>query len=296
MHTAFRRTISIAALLSAALLLAPAHALDADSIIFFGDSLTDTGRNGRTAPVIWTEILRTDTSITAGADYAIGGATTSNQPSAAFGDSSYLGQVKGFIASGTPVTANEAAEIWIGTNNIQIGAAHGVAPTTIASRASADVRAGIAQLAEAGVHRIVLLGVYDLSLTNAFILAGVDTLAVRDAAAAASQLYNAQLAALSVPGTSIQFFDVASFIYHLQSNAAAYGFQRILPLAPGVACDATCQQTSIFDDTIHLSARTQTLIGDYVASGNPIYNGLAFGYGGIVDDLAKSAVSAPIPQ
>ncbi len=295
MRIAFCLSAATAALLSA-LLPAPARALDADSIIFFGDSLTDEGRNGRTAPVLWAEVLRADTSITAGANYAIGGATTSNQPSATFGDSSYLGQVNSFIASGTPVTANEAAGIWIGTNNVQIGAARGVAPATIASGASADVRTGITQLVGAGVHQVALLGVYDLSLTNAFIPAGVNTLAVRDAAAAASQLYNAQLAALSVPGASIQFFNIASFIFHLQSNAAAYGFGQILPLAPGVACNAVCQQTSIFDDTIHLSAHTQTLIGDYVASGDPIYNGLAFSYGGIVDDLASSAVSAPIPQ
>ncbi len=293
MRVALCLPVAVAALLS----IAPAaRALDADSITFFGDSLTDEGRNGRTAPVLWSQVFRTDTSITAGANYAIGGATTSNQPSATFGDSSYLGQVNSFIASGTPASLNAAAGIWIGTNNVQIGAARGVAATTIAAGASSDVRTGIAQLAGVGVRQVVLLGVYDLSLTNAFVAAGVNTLAVRGTAAAASQLYNAQLAALSVPGTSIQFFNIASFIFHLQSDAAAYGFQRILPLAPGVACNATCQQTSIFDDTIHLSAHTQTLIGDYVASGNPIYNGLAFSYGGIVDDLANAAVSAPIPQ
>ena len=41
-----------------------------------------------------------------------------------------------------------------------------------------------------------LLGVYDLSLTNSYVAAGVGTPSVRANAAQASQLYNAQLAAL----------------------------------------------------------------------------------------------------
>jgi uncharacterized protein YhjY with autotransporter beta-barrel domain len=276
--------------------LAPsaARAYDYSSFIFFGDSLTDQGRAGQTAPVMWPAVLRTDTSITAGANYAIGGAITSNQPSAKFGDSSYLGQINSFIASGTPIQPNTAAGIWIGANNIQIGASQHVAPATIASSARADVATGIKDLVGVGVHGFLLLGVYDLSLTNAFLLAGTDTIATRSIAASASQQYNAQLAALSVPGASILYFNIANFINHLMTNPQAYGFTQILPLQPGAICNATCQRTSIFDDTIHVSAKTQALIGAYVASGDPIYNGATFTYGEIAENYASAIESAPM--
>ena len=91
------------------LIPAAARASEISSLSFFGDSLTDEGRNGRTAPVIWAGVLRNDLSITAGTNYAIGGAVTSSQPSAQFGDSSYLGQVNSFVASGTPVSAGAPA-------------------------------------------------------------------------------------------------------------------------------------------------------------------------------------------
>ena len=58
-----------------------AQAQQAPSLYFFGDSLTDEGRNGRTAPVIWSEVLRNDLSVTAGRNFAIGGATSGNQAS-----------------------------------------------------------------------------------------------------------------------------------------------------------------------------------------------------------------------
>ena len=164
----------------------------------------------------------------------------------------------------------------------------------MALNASADVQTGIGELVGAGVHSILLLGVYDLSLTNAFELAGTNTIAVRSAAASASQQYNAQLAALTVPGANILYFDIAAFINHLQSNPQAYGLQQILPLQPGVACNATCEQTSIFSDTIHLTSEAQTLIGNYVASGDPIYNGTFSAYGVIADNLASSSASATI--
>ncbi len=132
------------ALLAVLACLAPAvaRASDISSLFFFGDSLTDEGRNGRTAPIIWAGVLRNDLSITSGANYAIGGAITSNQPSASFGDSSYLGQVNSFVASGTPVSPGATAGIWIGTNNVQLGSIQRVAPTAITTAASRDVQTG----------------------------------------------------------------------------------------------------------------------------------------------------------
>ncbi len=95
---------------------------------------------------------------------------------------------------------------------------------------------------------------------------------------------------------NITFFNIATFINHLQENAAAYGFQQILPLQPGVACNATCQQTSIFTDTIHLTSKTQALIGNYVASGNAIYNEAPLVYGAIADNIANAAAVSSLPS
>ena len=273
--------------------LAAAHADPVTSYYFFGDSLTDEGRNGRTAPVIWAEVLRNDLSITSGQNFAIGGATSGNQASATFGNSGFLGQVNSFV-SGAPY-ANAAAGVWIGTDDVQLGAAH-IPAASIAATATQNVRTGLAAIVGAGVGTVSLLGVYDLSLTNAYELAGAGTPAVRGNAAQASQLYNAQLASLTVPGVTIRYYDIANFINQLQVNARAYGFTQILPLQPGQTCNATCQQTSIFADTIHLTSRTQTLIGNYVASGNPIYNSAGFTYGAIETNIASAAATAGIGQ
>ena len=274
----------------ASTLAGTASAQQATSLYFFGDSLTDEGRNGRTAPVIWAEVLRNDLSITTGQNFAIGGATSGNQASAVFGNSGFLGQVNMFVAGGP--YANAEAGVWIGINDIQAGVAANVAPATIAARTAQNVRTGLTQIVGAGVNSVALLGVYDQSLTNA----GANTIARRDASGSASALYNAQLAALTIPGATVQFYNIANFINQLQVNARAYGFTQILPLQAGQACDATCQQTSIFDDTIHLSSKAQALIGNYVASGNPIYNSAGFVYGAIEDNIASSAVAANAAQ
>jgi uncharacterized protein YhjY with autotransporter beta-barrel domain/phospholipase/lecithinase/hemolysin len=279
----------------AALAAPDAVLADPSSVYFFGDSLTDEGRAGQTAPVMWPSVYLAATGIGASVNYAIGGAYTSNQPSAEFGDMSFLGQVNAFVAAGSAAGPNPAAGIWIGTNNIWIQSGQGAAPASIATRAAADVATGIKTLVGDGVHQFLLLGVYDLSLTNAYYLAGDSTLATRAAAAAASQQYNAQLASLSTPGAAIQYFNIANFINHLMTNPQAYGFTTILPLMPGQACNAACEQTSIFTDTIHLTSKTQTLIGDYVASGNPVYNTANFTYGAIAANVESATASAPLP-
>lgn len=264
------------------------------TLVFFGDSLTDEGRNGRTAPTMWSEVLRNDLSITSGTNYAIGGAITSNQPTTAFGDASYLGQINSFVSAGGATNSTTGAGVWIGTNNIWQGASNHLSATAVATSAANDVQTGITQLRAAGVSTIILLGVYDLSLTNAYKSAGTDSAAVRSSAAISSQAYNTLLQQISTTNTNVVYFNIANFINFLQQNASAYGFTRVLPLLSGQSCDATCQQTSIFSDTIHLTSRAQQLIGDYVASGNPIYNSANFTYGAIASNVISAEASVPM--
>ncbi len=284
----------VLALLGIACWTAAARADDVSSLFFFGDSLTDQGRNGFSAPVLWSGVLRGDLGVTSGANYAIGGATSGNQASAVFGNSGYLGQVNTFLTSGAAVPPGTEAGVWIGTNDISIGTVQGLTPAQVASATTGNVLTGLGSLAGAGIHQVVLLGVYDLSLTNAYD-PKVDAPAVRSRAAAASSLYNSQLAAARVPGVTITYFDTAKFIAHLQANAAAYGFQQILPLQVGASCDAACQQSSIFDGPLHLSAKAQTLLGDYVATGNPVYNADPLTYGALESDIESAAAYAPLP-
>ena len=84
--------------------------------------------------MIWAQVLRNDLSITFGQNFAIGGATSGNQASALFGKSGFLGQVNSFVA-GAPYT-NAGAGVWIGTNDVQIGAAINVQPAVIAATAT----------------------------------------------------------------------------------------------------------------------------------------------------------------
>lgn len=284
-------TVGVAWLFAAALAAGAAQAADPSSMWFFGDSLTDEGRAGRTAPVMWPGVVRSDLGVAAGYNYAIGGSYTSNQPSPIFGDESSLGQVNSFLADHHTLGKNPVAGVWTGTNNIWIGSWEGKNPGGIAAGASADVKRGLTLLSGAGIHAIDLLGVYDLSLTNAYELANANTSAVRAAAAVASRDYNASLSTLQVGGATTAFFNIATYLTYLQRNAAQFGFTRILPLAPGEACDAHCEQTSMFADTIHLSSKTQALIGNYVASGNPIYNGYSLAYGALASDVWTASAS-----
>ncbi len=261
----------------AACLPVSAHA--ADAYYFFGDSLTAQGPS-QTAPVMWSQVLEADTG-TPGADFAVGGATTTG----------YLSQVSSFLNSGDKITSNSVAAIWIGTNNIQIGAAQGQGAQAIVQSSLANIRTGIQEMVNAGVKNFVVLGVFDVSLANSLGPMSAASLAMRSDAAAASQMLNAQLAALAVPGANIKYFDVAAFINQLQMHPQLYGFTQIIPLQPGATCNAACQQTSIFADQIHLSARAQQLLGDYIASGNPIYNGTFYSYGAIFENEVNSTAS-----
>ncbi len=272
-----------------------ASAYDLTTLVFFGDSLTDEGRGGRTAPVMWPGVLRSDISITQGVNFAIGGATTSNQPSPVFGDSSFLGQVASFVSAGGTSDPKTGAGVWIGTNNIWIGASRGQQAATVASAAAADVSSALATLKSSGVAKVILLGVYDLSLTNAYKPAGTDTPSVRASAAVSSATYNTLLQQITIPGVQISYFNIANYLNYLQTNASLFGFTRVLPLQPGQICDNTCQQTSIFTDTIHLTSRAQQLIGDYVATGNPIYNASTFTYGAIAANVQSGIVASALP-
>jgi lysophospholipase L1-like esterase len=268
----------------------PTLANAADSYYFFGDSLTAEGAGGQTAPVMWPAVLQMNTSVFQGADFAVGGATTSG----------YLGQVNLFLNSGDSITPNSVAAIWIGTNNVQIGANQNQPVQPLVQNTIGNIRTGIQEMVNAGVSNFIILGVYDLSLANSLGPANASSWAVRSVAAAASQQFNAQLAALAVPGAHIQYFDIAAFINQMQMHPQLYGFLQILPLQPGTTCNAMCEQTSIFTDQIHLTSKTQTLIGNYIASGDPIYNGTFNNYGAIFDNLANSSasiqVSAPLAR
>ena len=258
---------------------------------FFGDSTTDEGRAGRASPLLWPEVVRSDLGVTHFHNYAIAGSYTSNQPSPIFGDESFLGQVNSFIADHRALGKTPVAGVETAGNNIWIGSWQGVNPGTIATGALGDVKKGLTLLSGAGIHSIDLLGPYDQSLTNAFLLANANTSVVRAAAAMASQQYNTSLSSLQVSGATITYFNLAPYITYLQRNAAQFGFTRILPLSVGETCDAKCEQTSMFTDVTHISSKTQALVGNYVASGNPIYNNYPMTYGALTVDVWTASTS-----
>jgi uncharacterized protein YhjY with autotransporter beta-barrel domain/phospholipase/lecithinase/hemolysin len=262
----------------------------ADSLFFFGDSLTDEGRVGRTAPIIWAEEVRDILGLHSGVNYAMGGAYTGSE----FQSYSVLDQINEFIGDGGATTPAAVAGLWIGINNIQVGAVRGVDATTIVDDAVGDVRTGMNQLVSAGISGFDLLGVFDMSLTNVYMPYGSDSVAMRATAAMASERYNAELQALTVGGASVSFYNIANYVNYMMTNPAAFGFTRVLPLLPGETCDATCQDTSVFSDIIHLSSKAQQLIGDYVASGSATYNSSTFVYGAIAANAQSAIAGVPV--
>jgi len=196
----------------------PSLAHAADAYYFFGDSLTAEG-TFQSAPIMWPSVLQADTSVFQGADFAVSGSTTA----------AYLAQVNSFLTSGDKVTSNTVAAIWIETNNITIGSAQNQPAQLIVQNALSNIVTGIQELVSTGVKNFIVLGVYDLSLTNAL---GTNVPA-RTEAAVAAQLLNGQLATLKVQGANIQYFDIAAFINQMQMHPQQYGFLQIMPLAVG---------------------------------------------------------------
>lgn len=300
--------VRAAALLAIGVLLATGAAQSAPvtGVYVFGDSFVDTGNvniatgGAQPAPAggpydggrfsngaLWVETLAGNLGFAADAAPSLAGGNNFAFAGARSGTSGgapgLLTQVGDFWTAAHPTADSQALYILAGPMNDLRDARSAFRGTTAADAAGRQAAADAAAanlsltldlLASRGARNVLLANVYDLGLTPE--AAGLSLTA---ASSDATARFNALLPGVVSYGTSlgldVSFFDVAGLIQQIVTDAtmaggATYGIANVMyPCAgfigsPGVSC-----ATSLFADSLHLSARTHEILAGAVFGALP---------------------------
>ncbi len=269
--------------------------------VFFGDSLTDTGRftylakNSAAAAAFasaqpafttnpdstWASTLaqaygqsataNNGTTTTDGNNYAVGGARVAqtaieafviNIPSATEQIDSYLSMPGG--------TADPDAlyTVWVGANDLLASNS----PQTIIQAAIAQ-SAAVAKLQQAGATHILVPNLPDVGLTPKAINEGTSTTATQ-----AALLYNTTLyQALKAQNITVIPANTFKLLQEAVTNAQAFGFENVTQTActvSSIMCDESNWQATALDanntyafaDGIHPTGRTHRILAQYYQS------------------------------
>ncbi len=289
----FSRLLPFVAVTAFSLAALPASASIYNSLVVFGDSLSDNGNN---AAVIGTSAGQTITgntyvptfpygsgvysngpvwasdaasklgvtlkpSLLGGTDYAYGGATTG--PAGSGFPYSLLTQANQYLATST-VSANALYVIAGGGNDARaaLGAiaacpACPVGPTVAATATqyAANVHTIVDALQAAGAQHIVVWNTPNLGLAPAVAAAGASGLGTFLA-----NSMNAALAAQLAGETGVTTFDIFGLGTSIALNPGAYGFTDVTN-ACGAVVGANCN-TYAYWDGIHPTAAAHAVIAD----------------------------------
>jgi outer membrane lipase/esterase len=295
MKYAFSRVLPLVAVTAFSLVTLPASAAVYDSLVVFGDSLSDNGNNaivlgsnagqaitGNTyvpskpygsgvysnGPV-WASdaaaklglTLKPSLSVGGGTDYAFGGATTG--PAGNGFPFSLLTQANQYLATNT-VSANALYVIAGGGNDARealgiIGACLGCPPgPTVAATAAqyaANVGAIVDTLQAGGAKHIIVWNTPNLGLAPAVAAAGASGLG----SFLASSM-NTALAARLAGETGVTTFDIFGLGTSIALNPSAFGFTDVTN-ACGAIVAANCN-TYAYWDGIHPTAAAHEVIAD----------------------------------
>jgi len=274
---------------------APAQAAKIDSIVFFGDSLSDTGNiwyaTGGFPPAPyyqgtsgagpdrtggqWSDYLGPSwptvfaaklgllatPSVVGGNNYAWGGARTGVNPAA--GAAPWLDQQVGqYLGAGAPPSATTLYSVMIGGNDVANNLGD---PVALANGINSIVKS-IADIYGAGGRQFLVANVPDIGVTPEF--KGIDAGAPGTAAFASfwttqwNLTLEAALGSLSLPGASIGFLDLY-----------ALGKDPVLLAGFANTTDACLTATSLcpdptqyfYWDSFHPTSRSHAAIAHYAA-------------------------------
>ncbi len=230
-----RIALLLALLLSVA---GSAAAASFDSLISFGDSLSDTGSGPAVPPsyggrfsngIVWQEYLANSLGLApvATRDYAIGGAT-SGLTGLGGTSTGLLTQVNGFVGAPVSLGSSTLFTVWAGGNDAINSVLTGADPIAGAAQAATNIAFAVTQLAGTGAQYFLVP-----NLPNGGLFPISASLGGNPAQANALTLFfNGQLDAALTPlsaslGITIYRLDTYSLFQGIAGNPAAYGLTNV---------------------------------------------------------------------
>ncbi|MGD9216577.1 MAG: SGNH/GDSL hydrolase family protein [Desulfobacteraceae bacterium] len=244
-----------------------------DTLVVFGDSLTDNGNlfaidpdqvpsdyyyQGRfsNGPV-WAEYLAQEDFLNCTlVNNAYVGATTDGASPPGL-----LSQVSAYTNSAS-VEDNTLFAIWIGANDFLNGSVD-------YATSAANIRTALESLATFGAEHILILNLPDLGSTPRYL-----GTADEDGATALSQGFNEALAAVidafqgTYQETVVYEFDVYTFLQATADDPGSYGFTNAKQVCPSYATAGNFDNSAgyVFWDDIHPTTEAHDVIADQILS------------------------------
>lgn len=246
-----------------------AAALPFDSLISFGDSLSDTGSGPPTPPTyggrfsngpVWQEQLASSLGIPVShtADYAIGGAMTGTTGLGGV-PTGLLTQVGGFVASPVALGSNTLYTVWAGGNDgINLLLNPGLDPLTAINAAAANIGTAITELHSVGANDFV---VPNLPNGDLFPLAAGGTGQGNLFAMFLNAQVDAQLATLeSTLGITVYRLDTYGLFQNIVASPGSFGLTNVTQAC--VVGQTVCANPDqyLFWDNVHPTTKGHSLI------------------------------------
>lgn len=254
----------VAALLLALVLSTSGSALAAsfNSLISFGDSLSDTGSGPATPPSyggrfsngpVWEEYLASSLGIPPAdtADYAIGGAT-SGLTGLGGASTGLLTQVASYASAPVTLGTTTLFTVWAGGNDAIQSALLGTDPVAGATQAAANIASAVTQLAGAGAQYFLVPNLPNGGLFPIAAQLGADPVAANQLTLYFNGQLDADLAPLAGSlGITIYRLDAYSLFQAIVADPGAYGLTDVTtPCKSGTTICADPDQ-HLFWDSVH---------------------------------------------
>jgi phospholipase/lecithinase/hemolysin len=244
-----------------------------DSLLSFGDSLSDTGSGPPTPPSyggrfsngpVWEEQLAGSLGIDPShtADYAIGGAF-SGTSGLQGGNVGLLSQVSQYVAAPVHPGATTLYTVWAGGNDGIALATGGGDPVTVINQVANNMASAIQQLAGAGAQYFLVPNLPNGSRFPLSALIGTGAGDPNLFSVALNAAVNAQLVSLeSTLGITIYRLDTYSLVEQVVANPGAYGLTNVTQACRPSASATPCAtpDTYLFWDLVHPTTKGHSLI------------------------------------